>query len=70
MFNRFNPFNTMSPDPIKRRCRDTRPLAARRNAAPSKAAPFEKTACHQTGRVVDFLEIIHKYKESVEEIQR
>ena len=70
-FNPFNLFNPMTPDSIERRSRDTRPLPARRGAAaPSKAAPYEKTACHQTGRVVDFLEIIHKYKESVEEIQR
>ena len=60
----------MRTDNPERLRRDTRPLPARRDAAPRKAAAFEKTACNQTGRVVDFLEIIHKHKESVEEIQR
>ena len=34
----FNPFNPMIPDTIERLSRDTRPLPARRNAAPCKAA--------------------------------
>ena len=38
LFNPFNPFNPMNPDSIERLSRDTRPLPARRNAAPRKAA--------------------------------
>ena len=37
-FNLFNPFNPMNPDSIERRSRDARPLPARRNAVPCKAA--------------------------------